>query len=424
MDNIGFLNFAVDTFFLQIFVVSLLFCMRSEKRTHFYLRLFVPGCGCLLFFFFVPVIRIGFFNVSFVLLFLANSLIIWLCFRIRWKQILFYNVIAGTLQNLVAKVVTIFSLLGWVEERTFTQLLLTMLLFAAATVIFYIIFVRRTNGNPDFEIQNVKFAVLLIVSALVIFPFSQFADWFFGGGYARMFLCANFITIDLVVLFMAFGVFEKSYLENEKEIVSRMLDLQKGQMQQTEEEIEQINRKCHDMLRTIELLENQAGAAEKTNYVSELKRMVHHYDAACKTGNRALDVVLTKYSLVCEEREISFTYMADGRALAFMEDCDLYSFLGNALENAVEALMLEAEKSKRVLELFCKREEELVVVEIENTFCGELSYRDGIPATTKEDDGYHGYGIKSMRYVTEKYGGSLYVGKEGNDFIVRALFPL
>ena len=33
---------------------------------------------------------------------------------------------------------------------------------------------------------------------------------------------------------------------------------------------------------------------------------------------------------------------------------------------------------------------------------------DGLPCTTKkEEQGYHGYGMKSMKLIAEKYGGSL-----------------
>lgn len=424
MGEIGFINFAIDIFCLQSLLVSLLFCFRFEKRKHFSLRLLLSWSGCLVFFFLVPKIPFGFLNLSFILIFLINSLIIRWCFKIKWKQIAFYNAVSGTLQNLVAKLVIVLTLLGGGQERGARQLLINSLLFLLAVMVFNRIFIRKTKDNYNFHIPNIKLMVLMTTSVLVIFIFSPFADCFFTEVYARMFLCVNFIMIDFVVLFMAFGIFEKSYLENEKEIIGTLLHLQSGQLQQSEEDVERINRKCHDMLRTIELLEAEGIRSERNHYIAELKDTVQMYDVSCETGNRALDVILTRYGLVCREKKIRFSYIVDGAALSFLEDCDLFSFFGNALENAIEALSQEQDEAMRILEVLCKRKDDFVVVEIGNYFSGELSCVNGIPVTTKKKDGYHGYGIKSMRYVTEKNGGNLYVGKDNCFLVVRAVFCL
>lgn len=43
-----------------------------------------------------------------------------------------------------------------------------------------------------------------------------------------------------------------------------------------------------------------------------------------------------------------------------------------------------------------------------NYFSGTRRMEDGFPVTTKtEEEGFHGYGMKSMRLIAEKYGGSL-----------------
>lgn len=424
MGRIGYINIAVGMFQLQIFFVSLLFCYRCERRRNFARRLSLLGSTGFLFFFFVPRIPLGFLNLSFTLVFLANSLIMWGCFRISWRQILFYDAVAGLLQNLVAKLVTLFSICGWVEERTLGQLMISTLLFVWSILLFYMIFLRKTEDNYNFKIPGLKFAVLLSVYILVVLLYSPFADWYFSEALARVFLCLNFITIDLISLFMAFGVFEKSYLENEKEIMERLLHLQKSQMQQSTDNVESLNRKCHDMLRTLELMGEETTSTERKKYIEDLKKTVRVYDLDCKTGNKALDVLLIKYGLICEEQKIRFTYMVDGEALSFMEDCDIYSLFGNALENAIESLTAEKDETKRILEVLLKRRDDFVVAEIGNYFSGEVLLKDGWPETTKEDDDCHGYGIKSMRYVTEKYGGNLYVGKENHFFVVRAMFCL
>ncbi|MDE6841335.1 MAG: ATP-binding protein [Oscillospiraceae bacterium] len=60
----------------------------------------------------------------------------------------------------------------------------------------------------------------------------------------------------------------------------------------------------------------------------------------------------------------------------------------------------------------------------ENYFEGDLDLRDGLPATTKEQNGYHGFGLKSIRATAEKYKGQMSVHMERKLFILRVSIPL
>ena len=44
--------------------------------------------------------------------------------------------------------------------------------------------------------------------------------------------------------------------------------------------------------------------------------------------------------------------------------------------------------------------------------------------TTKQDKAYHGFGVKSMRRITEKYDGDLSMNAEDGVFTLNILFPL
>ena len=44
--------------------------------------------------------------------------------------------------------------------------------------------------------------------------------------------------------------------------------------------------------------------------------------------------------------------------------------------------------------------------------------------STKGDDNYHGFGMKSIQYVVEKYGGNLVANLEEKIFSVDIIFPV
>ena len=61
---------------------------------------------------------------------------------------------------------------------------------------------------------------------------------------------------------------------------------------------------------------------------------------------------------------------------------------------------------------------------MENCYEGELDLKAGVPASTKQDKRYHGFGLKSIQATAAKYGGSMTIGSKDGWFELRILFPL
>ena len=64
---------------------------------------------------------------------------------------------------------------------------------------------------------------------------------------------------------------------------------------------------------------------------------------------------------------------------------------------------------------------------MENYFSGEIKLDNaGLPITTKKDKDYHGYGIKSIMYISKKYNGDvrINVDNENHIFSLSILLPL
>ena len=83
-----------------------------------------------------------------------------------------------------------------------------------------------------------------------------------------------------------------------------MLHNMEEQQKMSRESIDIINIKCHDLkyrLKKIPLIEDEQ---EQQEYIDEIRNAITIYDNYYQTGNRALDLVLTEKSLICEEKKI------------------------------------------------------------------------------------------------------------------------
>ena len=65
-----------------------------------------------------------------------------------------------------------------------------------------------------------------------------------------------------------------------------------------------------------------------------------------------------------------------------------------------------------------------IMIRFENYFEGELDYDNELPETTKSDSQNHGFGLKSIRYSVQKYGGAVRISNNDNWFQLQILIPL
>ena len=148
------------------------------------------------------------------------------------------------------------------------------------------------------------------------------------------------------------------------------------------------------------------------------------YDSCVRTGNEALDVILTEKSLICEKNGITLTCMADGRVLRGIDATDLYSIFGNLLDNAIESVRQLQSPEQRIIGLSIQNMGNLALIHAENYFDHPIQMENGIPETTKDDPHFHGFGIRSIQLLAEKYGGTLSIRIDRNIFNLNLLFPI
>ena len=201
----------------------------------------------------------------------------------------------------------------------------------------------------------------------------------------------------IVVLYLQNVLFDKSAIQKELDTINYIRNQQKAQYSMSKENIALINRKCHDMKHQILALQTMNNEQEQSAYIKEVEKAIDIYDAIIKTGNDALDVILTEKSLYCEANSIIINYVVDGQQLSFIEHIDLYTIFGNSLDNAITSVEKFNEKEKRFIDVIAHRQNQSLVVQIINPVVTRPDFVDGLPVSTKPNNGYHGFGIKKHK---------------------------
>lgn len=226
-----------------------------------------------------------------------------------------------------------------------------------------------------------------------------------------------------VILYLQNEVFRKSALRQELEIMNLLHKKDHEQYELAKENIELINQKCHDLKHQIRAIRDM-DRSDVDKYLDEIEKSVNIYEAIAHTGNEVLDTILTEKSLYCANHNITISCVADGSQLSFVNTVDLYTLLGNALDNAIEAVEKFEEKDRRQIDVVIFRQQRFVVINIINPAPADAGFDPENPQTTKDDSEYHGFGIRSMRHVVKKYDGFMNIKVEDGCFVLEILFPV
>lgn len=93
------------------------------------------------------------------------------------------------------------------------------------------------------------------------------------------------------------------------------------------------------------------------------------------------------------------------------------------LDNAVEAVEKLENPEKKIISMTVESRGGLLCIQTNNYFSGELTLENGLPKTSKGDEQFHGFGVKSIRHVAEKYGGTVTVETDNDVFILLINIP-
>lgn len=209
----------------------------------------------------------------------------------------------------------------------------------------------------------------------------------------------------------------------ELESVQNMLHNQYVQYEQAQETIDLLNYKHHDLKHHILALRAEEDEKKRGEYLDRMEEEIKAYESQYKTGNHVLDTLLTVKDMCCRQNEISMTCVVDGMLFDFMDVMDICSIFGNALDNAIEYEKTQPAKEKRLIQVSAYSRHNFLIIHIEN-YCGDMpGFAGELPATTKDDARFHGYGLKSIRYTAQKYGGEADVGVHDHWFHVKILIP-
>jgi hypothetical protein len=314
-----------------------------------------------------------------------------------------------------------------IRENTVVSYLSELLWSIVSYTVMFLCFARTTKKRgeiiPDCSIRS-NIILVFLVALIMFLRFSlQYLYEFIRGTFGSYIINLALGVIPLTFLMVVVNTVIVDNLRSQNYTLNGLLHDKERQYLAAVENVDAINRKCHDIrrqLRALDFLDDKT----RGQSIQEMENIVNIYDSFVKTSNAAINTLLSEKLLYCNEHKIKLTNIVDGDALQFMSPVDIYTMFGNIIDNAIEAVTKLEDAEKRIISMTVERKGNFLCIQTKNYFNGTIDLVDGLPRTSKEDKTYHGYGTRSIKHIAEKYGGSMNIQTDGEVFILQITIPI
>ncbi len=349
-----------------------------------------------------------------------------LVYRVKVHFAIISSVLFVMIQAGAETIVTLLSGMFMGEETLdFLQndeIFLGMGLICKFFAFFLIFFVSKKIGKIDLGVSGGLSALLIIQPIATVFVTLVIlkCTYELESIPAILFSAVAILMIasNLVTLFLIYR--QKDYVESKARLgfANEQIKNQLAHYEELYRYQSEIRTFRHDIKNKLLSVSGLLADGQTQSAIDAIKGEVDFLDEAnngvINSGNPAIDAVLQSKLTIAESKEITLDYSVKISDKINVDLLELGVLIGNALDNAIEAAEgLENGTDKTIFTSIITMGGR-IVISVENPVKAEVDTKH--IGTAKADKLNHGYGLKSIKTIAQKYGGDVFVSCEGNIF--------
>ncbi len=236
----------------------------------------------------------------------------------------------------------------------------------------------------------------------------------------------NIVSI-LCILCLAFGfacfiVFKQSENERQQRV------LQNARMEteylKIKDEYQKKAREIHDLKHHLQALGGLLTINQNDSAQKYLKSMLDDLTISQErsrawTGNPFIDSLLNGKKMSAKQLGVELEIYSSN-IVSKLSDKDMSVLLGNLIDNAIEASSKAIQTKSVIIQIINKSD--MLFIHVKNTIDCLPCMNEGKLVTTKEDKINHGWGMKSIESIVEKYGGQMDINFNQRYFEINITF--
>lgn len=416
---INFLCYLVEAIIMEQYASSMFAEKHSSRQ-----RLSLLG-GLYLAIFLPSLFEILWLNI--LLFLLVNFLFLLTQYKLTWYGALFHSALYTALMSvtelilygLISQFTANYFDTNYITNKTILAIFSKLLLFLFVYLIIHISHKTQKNEQKDKSALLLLFTPLVSSFVMITFitlnPVPSSNEWMIT-------LCAILL---LAMNLLIFGINQNTQKKNEEHTQLLLLRQKEADTIEYQQQLltqhQNHSLLIHDIKNHLEVIA-ALNKAHKTDQIDEyIAQLVQSSDLKKRTqfcNHEQLNLILSRYKLIAEKQKINFYTDIRSGSTDFISDVDLTSLFCNLLDNAVQAAGSMADAislnptendSMPYIEITAvnRNDDSLSIITVVNSCPSNPFNNQGKLPTTKADKQRHGFGLKSIRKVVDKYNGNM-----------------
>lgn len=272
---------------------------------------------------------------------------------------------------------------------------------------------KLTSAKIVLFLILVNFLLILIIDIYTTIPLQT---------NIRLYLL---VLTNVSICLLSVHIYELLIKASEGEIELKLL-LQKNEAEQKYNQelgvaVDSIRAIKHDMSNHLSVISACIDCEEyekAKHYIHKITEPINSVNYLLNIDHPVIASMLYVKNMLAKKKEIAFDTEIDIYDNVLIDDVDVTILLGNILDNSIEACEKITGKEKKI-NLYIESEKDFFFLDCTNTIDQEkVQYKDKQLSTTKNDTSNHGFGLKNIQAVVDKYEGSKNIVITEEDFTI------
>lgn len=348
--------------------------------------------------------------VNLISFFLITFLFFITCFKISFKDSILYSLILDAIMY-SSELIAIYCA-SYILKIPTDSYQNNFYIFIILTIISKIIYFAISQGFA-FLINKLKFKTnnQARFIPLFIFPILSIAMSFlflrmsflnsYDNVYNISFMILNILMIAAsLYIFIYYQILIKNNEKmNELQVEVRASEIDQNYLEILRHQNDELHMLSHDTKNHFITLLNLDTKEDVDKYISEIIGDTQQYNIIQRTNNKLLDLLLSKYNVLCKNNNIRLNTEVRTANLTYISDADLSILINNLMDNALESAKDSTEK---IIDFSLRSVNNFDVLNISNSCEHEPPHHGQKLLTTKDSKELHGFGTKIIKKYAKK----------------------
>ena len=242
----------------------------------------------------------------------------------------------------------------------------------------------------------------------------------------------NLITFVLVALasicisvFLTILILKRKYDKRLSDFQDSVLKKQRDEVQNIYQTMRAWRHDYHNHMQSIKALIEMDKMKELSEYLDNLEKDLDSIDIAIRTGNVGLDAILSSKVSIARKNLIDVNCTAKVPQDLTVSDVHLCAIVGNLMDNAIEAcekMKKDTPDAERFIRVYIGLFKSQLYISVTNST--KESKRRRVSELVTSKLGEHGFGLRRIDKITEKYDGYVNRKNEPGVFATEVMLPL